>query len=194
MAVDPNALATWANAITTLRLLLAPLMIWLIPDTGQGAWPAALLWLVLCGSDFVDGHLARKHGTTRSGAFLDPLADKVLVLGAMFALVSADVFWIVPVADHRRARGGHQRLPDLRRRQGRQRPGQQDGQVQDAHPAAGRRLRHHPAHRDRCDVAVEVAAVGRRRAHHGRAACSTCGGPGTIAARADLPTDATAVL
>jgi len=97
MAVEPNALATWANAITTLRLLLAPLMIWMVPDTGQGAWPAAVLWVALCGSDFVDGYIARKHGTTRSGALLDPLADKVLVLGAMFALVSADVFWIVPV-------------------------------------------------------------------------------------------------
>ncbi|MFT3854009.1 MAG: CDP-alcohol phosphatidyltransferase family protein [Ilumatobacteraceae bacterium] len=97
MAVDPNALATWANAITTLRLLLSPLMIWLIPDTGHGAWPAAVLWVALCCSDFVDGRLARRQGTTRSGAFLDPLADKVLVLGAMFALVSADEFWIVPV-------------------------------------------------------------------------------------------------
>ncbi len=97
MAVDPSALATWANAITTLRLLLAPLMIWMVPDTGLGAWPAAVLWVALCGSDFVDGYIARKHGTTRSGAFLDPLADKVLVLGVMFALVSADVFWIVPV-------------------------------------------------------------------------------------------------
>src|SRR6476469_4456294 len=97
MAVDPNALATWANAITTLRLLLAPLMIWMIPDTGRGAWPAAVLWVLLCGSDFVDGYLARKHGTTRSGAFLDPLADKVLVLGAMFALVHVGMFPVIPV-------------------------------------------------------------------------------------------------
>jgi len=52
---------------------------------------------VLAFSDGIDGHLARKHGTTRSGAFLDPLADKVLVLGALFALVAAGRFWIVPV-------------------------------------------------------------------------------------------------
>lgn len=98
MAVDPNALATWANALTTLRLLLAPMMIWLIPDGGAGSWVAFGLWFVLCSTDAVDGRLARRQGTTRSGAFLDPLADKVLVLGAMFALVSVDVFWIVPVA------------------------------------------------------------------------------------------------
>ena len=41
--------------------------------------------------------MARRHGTTRSGAFLDPLADKVLVLGAMFTLVGNGVFWVVPV-------------------------------------------------------------------------------------------------
>jgi CDP-diacylglycerol--glycerol-3-phosphate 3-phosphatidyltransferase len=98
MPVSPDALATWANAITTFRLLLSPLMIWLIPDSGAGSWAAVALWFVLCSSDAIDGRLARRHGTTRSGAFLDPLADKVLVLGAMFALVSVDVFWIVPVA------------------------------------------------------------------------------------------------
>jgi CDP-diacylglycerol--glycerol-3-phosphate 3-phosphatidyltransferase len=98
MSVSPNALATWANAITTLRLMLSPLMIWLIPDHGAGSWAAIALWFVLCSTDAIDGRLARRHGTTRSGAFLDPLADKVLVLGAMFALVSVDVFWIVPVA------------------------------------------------------------------------------------------------
>jgi CDP-diacylglycerol--glycerol-3-phosphate 3-phosphatidyltransferase len=37
-------------------------------------------------------------GTTRSGAFLDPLADKALVLGAMWAIVAAGGFWWVPVA------------------------------------------------------------------------------------------------
>src|SRR3546814_17317673 len=37
-------------------------------------------------------------GTTRSGAFLDPLADKVLVLGAMVALVANGTFWWLPVS------------------------------------------------------------------------------------------------
>ncbi|MGI9053231.1 MAG: CDP-alcohol phosphatidyltransferase family protein [Ilumatobacteraceae bacterium] len=96
--VDPSALATWANAITVGRLLLSPLMFMVIPDHDRGAWAAFGLWFVLCLSDGIDGYIARRHGTTRSGAFLDPLADKVLVLGAMFLLVRADMFWIVPVA------------------------------------------------------------------------------------------------
>ena len=96
--VDPSALATWANAITVGRLLLSPVMFWVIPDDNQGGWVAFGLWFLLCASDAFDGYIARRHGTTRSGAFLDPLADKVLVLGAMFTLVGNDVFWIVPVA------------------------------------------------------------------------------------------------
>jgi CDP-diacylglycerol--glycerol-3-phosphate 3-phosphatidyltransferase len=98
MPVDPSALATWANAITVARLLLSPVMFLVIPDDPNGSWVAFGLWFVLCASDAVDGVIARRHGTTRSGAFLDPLADKVLVLGAMFTLVSNDVFWVVPVA------------------------------------------------------------------------------------------------
>ena len=93
-----TALATWANAITAGRLLLSPLMFWLIPEDDGGSWVAFIFWFLLSVSDFVDGFIARRRGPTRSGAFLDPLADKVLILGAMFTLVGRDVFWIVPVA------------------------------------------------------------------------------------------------
>jgi CDP-diacylglycerol--glycerol-3-phosphate 3-phosphatidyltransferase len=89
--------ATWANAITVGRLLLSPLMFWAIPNHKDGGWIAFLLWFALCASDGIDGWIARRHGTTAAGAFLDPLADKVLVLGAMFTLVSIEVFWVVPV-------------------------------------------------------------------------------------------------
>ena len=97
MPVDPNAIATWANAVTVGRILVSPALFTLIPDSG-GSWLAFGVWFVLCFSDGIDGHLARRHGTTNSGAFLDPLADKVLVLGAMFTLVSRDIFWFLPVA------------------------------------------------------------------------------------------------
>jgi len=91
------SIASWANAITTARLLLSPVMFWAIPNHPRGAWIAFTLWFALCFSDGVDGYVARRRGPTAAGAFLDPLADKVLVLGAMFTLVSTDVFWVVPV-------------------------------------------------------------------------------------------------
>lgn len=97
MPVDPNAIATWANAVTVGRILVSPLMFLVVPERAGGSWWAVALWIALCSSDGIDGYLARRHGATRSGAFLDPLADKVLVLGAMFTLVSRDIFWIVPV-------------------------------------------------------------------------------------------------
>ena len=97
MPVDESKIATWANAVTVARVLVSPVLFALIPSNKGGSWVAFALWFVLCSTDFIDGYLARRHGTTRSGAFLDPLADKVLVLGAMFTLVSRGVFWIVPV-------------------------------------------------------------------------------------------------
>ena len=91
------SIASWANAITTGRLLLSPVMFWVIPNHPRGTWIAFILWFLLCFSDGVDGYVARRRGPTAAGAFLDPLADKVLILGAMFTLVSTDVFWVVPV-------------------------------------------------------------------------------------------------
>ena len=98
MPTDPSAIRTWANAVTVGRLLVSPLLFAVIPNDKGGSWVATGLWFVLCLSDLVDGNLARKYGTTRSGAFLDPLADKVLVLGAMFTLASHGVFSVWPVA------------------------------------------------------------------------------------------------
>lgn len=97
MAVDETAIVTWANMVTVGRVLASPFLFALIPDDGRGSYVALAVWIILCSSDGFDGYLARKHGITRSGAFLDPLADKILVLGAMFTLVSRDVLWIVPV-------------------------------------------------------------------------------------------------
>ena len=83
--------------MTITRLMLAIPLLMLIADH-PSSWPAVVLWIILCITDGIDGYLARRQGATRSGAFLDPLADKVLVLGAMVALVAAGVFWWVPVA------------------------------------------------------------------------------------------------
>jgi CDP-diacylglycerol--glycerol-3-phosphate 3-phosphatidyltransferase len=93
----PSALATPANAVTIIRLLVSPLIFLLIVHEGA-SWAVFSLWVVLAGTDGVDGWIARRHGTTRSGAFLDPLADKVLVLGALYSLVYIGRFWWLPVA------------------------------------------------------------------------------------------------
>jgi CDP-diacylglycerol--glycerol-3-phosphate 3-phosphatidyltransferase len=93
----PSALATPANFVTVIRLLIAPVLFAMIFDQ-VATWPNFILWTILAATDGIDGIVARRHGTTRSGAFLDPLADKVLILGAMFALVAADSFALLPVA------------------------------------------------------------------------------------------------
>lgn len=93
-----ESINSWANAITAMRILLSPLVFLAIPEDGTGSWWAFALWFTLCASDGVDGYIARRRGPTAVGAFLDPLADKVLVLGAMFTLVAHDIFWFLPVA------------------------------------------------------------------------------------------------
>ena len=92
----PSALLTPANAVTVVRLLVSPALLLMILRQ-PSSWSAVGFWIALAVTDGVDGMLARRFGTTRSGAFLDPLADKVLVLGALYALVAADRFWWLPV-------------------------------------------------------------------------------------------------
>jgi len=94
---EPSALATPANAITGTRLLATPLLLVLIVHFGV-SWVAAVAWVIVASTDFFDGWVARRQGATTSGAFLDPLADKVLVLGALVALAAIGLASWVPVA------------------------------------------------------------------------------------------------
>lgn len=93
-----TAINTPANIITGLRLLFSiPVLAWIL-DKQEATWGTFAGWLVLWLTDGLDGWLARRDGSTRSGAFLDPLADKVLVLGGFFALaIQGDFAWL-PVA------------------------------------------------------------------------------------------------
>jgi CDP-diacylglycerol--glycerol-3-phosphate 3-phosphatidyltransferase len=96
----PDAIRTPANVVTIVRLLftIPVLMMILDGEPGSESWTTFTGWLVLWVTDWLDGWLARRDGTTRSGAFLDPLADKVLVLGGLITLaVRGDFAWI-PVA------------------------------------------------------------------------------------------------
>jgi CDP-diacylglycerol--glycerol-3-phosphate 3-phosphatidyltransferase len=92
----PSALATPANALTVLRLLAAPIFVVLIVERGA-TWTTTAVGALVAASDGVDGWLARHQGTTRSGAFLDPLADKFVVLGALAALAAEGTLPWVPV-------------------------------------------------------------------------------------------------
>ena len=110
-----TAIATPANFVTIARLVLAVPTLLLIVDQGS-TWLTVSLWFVLTTTDGLDGWLARRDGTTRSGAFLDPLADKFLVLGGFFALGHQRRL-LVGRGDHRdRARGRHLDVPLVRGR------------------------------------------------------------------------------
>lgn len=96
-AFGPSAVATPANGVTLVRVLATPLLVVLTLSRGPSL-AAVGAWVLLAGSDSVDGWLARRHGPTTSGAFLDPLADKILAVAALAALaVDGWVSW-VPVA------------------------------------------------------------------------------------------------
>ena len=90
-----------ANLLTIARLVLSPLLFLLIlqaEDARGASWAAFGLGLAMGSTDFFDGRVARRANVvSRSGAFLDPLADKVVVLGAGFCLVSVGRYWWVPV-------------------------------------------------------------------------------------------------
>lgn len=90
-AFGPTALLTPANGLTFVRIAATPIMLMFILQRRLDA-PTFAMWVLLCSTDGADGFLARRYGVTRSGAFLDPLADKFLVLGAMLVLAWKDVF------------------------------------------------------------------------------------------------------
>jgi CDP-diacylglycerol---glycerol-3-phosphate 3-phosphatidyltransferase len=93
--------ASPANLVTFGRILASPFLFWLIleaePDKGT-SWAAFVLGWLFGYSDYYDGVLARRRGTfSRLGAFLDPLADKIVVLGCSFSLVAVGRFHWLPV-------------------------------------------------------------------------------------------------
>ncbi|WP_053958790.1 CDP-diacylglycerol--glycerol-3-phosphate 3-phosphatidyltransferase [Sulfobacillus thermosulfidooxidans] len=79
-----------ADYVTLSRVVLTPVVIacWLEPSA-QWHWFGLAIFIVAGLTDFIDGRLARHlTHTTRVGSYLDPLADKILVLGAGLALIA----------------------------------------------------------------------------------------------------------
>ena len=89
-----------ANKLTIFRILLVPVMmlipiidsLWGIPGTFLGIstsfWIMNVIFIIASITDKLDGHIARsRNQVTTFGKFLDPLADKILVISALVILV-----------------------------------------------------------------------------------------------------------
>lgn len=91
------------NLITVVRILLAPVFIWmLLADNGaQDAlrWAAAVLFIIAIATDGIDGMIARRHNlVTDLGKILDPIADKILTGGALVCLsILGELPWWVTI-------------------------------------------------------------------------------------------------
>ena len=80
--------------LTLLRILVIPLVVvcYYLP-VGWGHPLAAIIFLLACITDWLDGYLARRYQlTTNLGAFLDPIADKLLVAIILVILVGENLF------------------------------------------------------------------------------------------------------
>lgn len=100
-----NRTSNWnvPNLITVVRILLAPLFIWmLLADGGADGplrWTAAVLFVIAIATDGVDGAIARRNNlVTDLGKLLDPIADKVLTGGALVSLsILGELPWWVTI-------------------------------------------------------------------------------------------------
>jgi len=89
-----DRIVTVPNAITLVRLACIPLFLWLLFGLGRQT-EAAVLLAVLGATDWVDGFVARRfHQVSTFGKVLDPVADRVLVVTAVIAII---VYGAVPL-------------------------------------------------------------------------------------------------
>ncbi|MDR3900631.1 MAG: CDP-diacylglycerol--glycerol-3-phosphate 3-phosphatidyltransferase [Slackia sp.] len=94
-----DKILTPANVVTMIRICLVPVFVVALigpwPDAmglaflnPWKAWIAAIIFVVISCTDWLDGYLARSRGeVTDFGKFMDPLADKVLVVAALLVLI-----------------------------------------------------------------------------------------------------------
>lgn len=102
--MSEDRIATVPNALSVLRLLLVPLFLWLVLGPHQDEWALAVL-MVSGITDYLDGHLARHlNQTSKIGAILDPVADRLFILAVVIGLSVRDIipWWlavILPLRD-----------------------------------------------------------------------------------------------
>ena len=84
----------WPNFVSVLRILMVPFLVVLIlAEERTASYVAAGIFAAGAATDGLDGYLARRFGsTTRTGQWLDPLADKLLVAATVLTLAALDRF------------------------------------------------------------------------------------------------------
>lgn len=88
------------NKLTLLRAVLVPvfLLLLFVKAIPLNFTLALVVFVAASVTDALDGHIARKNGlVTNFGKFLDPLADKVLVISALIAFIELDIIGSIPV-------------------------------------------------------------------------------------------------
>ena len=93
------------NVLTVLRILLVPvLVVALLSETPNGDLLAAIVFAAASLTDLIDGWIARsRNAITTFGKLMDPLADKLLIVAALVALVSLHrlAAWVAMVRDRK---------------------------------------------------------------------------------------------
>lgn len=89
------------NAVTFLRAVLVPVILWLLTlDEPRARVWAFVIFVFAALTDSIDGWVARRwHGVTRWGQLADPIADKLLIIGSLASLATVGEFpwWAVLV-------------------------------------------------------------------------------------------------
>jgi len=96
---DGHMKITFANFLTLLRIAAIPIVVICFYMQAENARPiAGLIFGFAAITDFLDGYVARKYGQmSRFGAFLDPVADKLMVAIVLVLLVQSDPGWYVDI-------------------------------------------------------------------------------------------------
>ncbi len=88
-----------ANKITISRIFMVPVfMVCLLGNIPNGQFWALIVFVIASVTDWLDGYLARKYQLiTKFGQFMDPLADKILVMAALIGFVETGALasWVV---------------------------------------------------------------------------------------------------
>lgn len=88
-----------ANKLTLSRIFMIPIFVFfLLKGTETSMMIAGIIFIIAALTDLLDGHIARSRNLiTKFGKFMDPLADKLLVMSAFIVLVELNIVpsWIV---------------------------------------------------------------------------------------------------